>query len=363
MLAGALPAVQYPKRVIIHQRPGPQHHTPFMTLHVRPVRTDELARAHEVVASGSRGIHDQAMFAELPRLWRELLNERRLEMHVFLDDLLPPAQRIQGVASGAFVGDAFADLLLADGAPMVARQVLQAELQGRSVILTRAQMALANSGDGVNGVGLDFAFARDDWSMPTALRWIPMLLESGRLWLDGWRVRMALRECIGRDLFLTVRAIGCPVFHRHTVFDGRRLPPAQRCYLMGMTRDWSRRLPVALASLLFFSDRVPRFRFTMAEQDLLLLALGNHADDGCAAQLNVSPHTVKMRWRAIFEHVAEQQPDWFPNNEAHDGHRGVEKRRHVLAYLARHMEEVRPQARALRRPPGNAEPGEPDFGR
>ncbi len=334
-----------------------------MTLHVRPVRIDELARAHEVVASGSRGIHDQATFAELPRLWRTLLNERRLEMHVFLDDLLPPAQRIQGVASGAFVGNTFADLLLAQGAPMVAQQVLQAELQGGGVILSRAQAALANSGDGVNGVGLDFAFARDDWSVPTALRWMPLLLESLRIWLDGWRLRMALRECIGRDLFLTVRAMGLPVFHRHTVSDGKRLPPARRRYLMGMTRRQSQRLPVALASLLFFNDRVPRFRFTMAEQDLLLLALGNHADDACAAQLNVSPHTVKMRWRAIFEHVAKQQPDWFPNAESHDGHRGVEKRRHLLAYLARHMEEVRPQAPPQRRLPGNGEQGEPNLGR
>ena len=317
-----------------------------MTLHVRPVQVDDLLRSHELMASGSRGIHDEATLAELPRLWRELLHARRLVMHVFLDDSLPAAQRIQGVASGAFVSDAFADDLLAAGTPMAARRVMQAELHGRSVILTRAQAALANGGAGVNAVGLDFGFARADWSVPTALRWTPMLLESLRIWLDGWRLRVGMRECIGRDLFLMVRATGCPVFHRHTLLGGQRLPPAQRRYLMGMTREQSRRLPVALASMLFFNERVPRFRFTTAEQDLLLLALGNQADDECAAQLNLSPHTVKMRWRTIFEQVAGQQPDWFPAAESHDGHRGVEKRRHLLAYLARHMEELRPLAQA-----------------
>ena len=318
-----------------------------MTLHVRPIRADELPRAHELMVTGGRGLYDEATLAELPRLWRDLLQARRLAMHVFVDDTLPPARQIQGMGSGAFVSDAFADALVAGGKPMVACRVMQAELLGRSVILARAQTAVANAGAGVNAVGLDLAFARVDWSVPTALRWTPLLLESLRLWLDGWRLRMGLRECVGRDLFLVARAMGAPVFHRHTEVDGQRLPPPQRRYLVGMTREQSRRLPAALASLLFFSDREPRFHFTMAEQDMLLLALGNHADDECAVLLNVSPHTVKMRWRSIFEQVAEQRPDWFPGADDHEGQRGVEKRRHLLAYLARHMEEVRARSHRL----------------
>lgn len=315
-----------------------------MTLHVRPACLAELPRAHELMVLGGRGIYDAAMLAELPALWRELLHARRLEMHVFVDDGLPAAQRVQGVASGAFVSDAFADALVAEGAPRVACRVMQAELQGRSVILTRAQTALANAGPGVNALGLDFAFAPGDWPIPTTLRWAPLLLESLRLWLDGWRLRMRLRECIGRDQSPMARAMGVPVLHRHIELDGQALPPAQQRYLMGMTRGQSQRDPADVPSLLFFSDRLPRFRFTMAEQDLLQLAMLNHADDECAAQLNVSPHTVKMRWRSIFEQVSLQRPDWFPACNEREGHRGVEKRRHLLAYLARHMEELRPRS-------------------
>jgi DNA-binding CsgD family transcriptional regulator len=284
------------------------------------------------------------MLAELPRLWLELLQARRLDMHLFIDDALPGAQCLQGVASGVFVNDDFADALLAGGTPMLARQVMRAEASGRSVILSRAQAAAANGGAGVNAVELDFAFACDDWSVAAARRWTPAFMESLRLWLDGWRLRMALRECIGRDLYQRVRATGC-LLQDHAAVDGQRMPHARARYLMGMTREQSRRLPLAMASMLFFNEREPRFRFTLAQQDLLLLALGNHSDAECAEQLRVSPHTVKMRWRSIFEQVAEQRPDWFPVAHASDGQRGVEKRRHLLAYLARHMEELRPHAR------------------
>lgn len=315
-----------------------------MTLHVRPIRSDELPRAHDLLANAGRGIYDSGTLAELPRLWRDLLCARRLDMHVFIDDSLAPAQCIQGLASGAWVSNAFADALLDSGAPMPACQVMQAELHKRSVILTRAQAALANGNEGVNAVELDFAFVCDDWTAPAARRWIPPMLQSMYMWLDGWRLRMALRECIGRDLYLLVRETGCLLQDRKRP-DGPRLPATRQRFLMGMTREQSRRLPAALASMLFFNEREPRLAFTMAEQDLLLLALGNVTDDACAAQLNLSPHTVKMRWRAIFDQVAEQQPDWFPAAEAHDGHRGVEKRRHLLAYLAKHMEELRPRTR------------------
>ena len=320
-----------------------------MTLHVRPVHAHELEHVCALVAQHGRGIYDDDTLAELPRLWLELLQARRLEMHLFLDDALPSAQCLQGVASGVFVNDAFADALLAGGAPMLAQQVMHAEASGRSVILSRAQAAAANGGAGVNAVELDFAFACDDWSVPAARRWTPAFMESLRLWLDGWRLRMALRECIGRDLYLRMRDTGC-LLQEHALAAGQPLPPAHRRYLMGMTREQSRRRPLSVASMLYFDEREPRFRFTPAQQDLLLLALGNHSDSECAAQLSVSPHTVKTRWRAIFEQVVEQRPDWFPAAQGPDGQRGVEKRRHLLAYLARHMEELRPHSRACMAP-------------
>ena len=315
-----------------------------MTLHVRLARIDDLPRVHELMARAGRAIYDAPTLACMPDLWRDLLSAHRLEMHLFVDDSLAMAERVQGVASGVWVSDAFADRLLATGEPGVARQIVAGELQDRTVILTRAETAAANGGDGVNGVGLDFAFAHGDWSVPKALRWAPLLFESGRIWLDGWRLRMALRECVGRDVFLMTRGSGMSLFHRHTTREGHRLPPFERRYLMGMTREKSRRLPAAMATMLFFTNRTPRFAFTVAEQDLLLLAVRNHADDECAAELHISPHTIKMRWRAIFDHVTEQRPDWFPSAEVAEGHRGVEKRRHLLAYLARHMEEVRPRS-------------------
>jgi hypothetical protein len=53
-----------------------------------------------------------------------------------------------------------------------------------------------------------------------------------------------------------------------------------------------------------------------------------------------------MRWRGIFERVAEAPPDGFPRpGVSESGKRGSEKRRHLLAYLAQHLEELRPRSR------------------
>ena len=68
-----------------------------------------------------------------------------------------------------------------------------------------------------------------------------------------------------------------------------------------------------------------------------VLALGNHDDADCAAQLRGPPHTVRVRRRSIFRQTLEQRPDWLGALRGSDRRRGVWKRRHLLAKLARHM--------------------------
>jgi DNA-binding NarL/FixJ family response regulator len=113
-----------------------------------------------------------------------------------------------------------------------------------------------------------------------------------------------------------------------------------------MTREQADRMPAALAALLFFPRRAPMLGLSPAEQQLLLLALRNVSDADCAILLGLSPHTVKMRWRQVFERIGERRPELLgpgglPGPD--DGLRGPEKRRHLLAYLRQHMEELRPR--------------------
>lgn len=314
-----------------------------MSLHLRHVRTDELSEVRDLIAGSSRNLYREGTLAELPRVWLRLLRERRLEMHVIEDTRARRSERLQLVASGAFVTDAFGDELVARFAPGVADRVMQSELTGASVVLDRDELARANAGAGVTALGLDFAYRPVEWS--SLVRISQLLVDSVRTCVDGWRLRLGLREIIGRDFHLLGRAMGVATFARQ-LRDGRgtKLSPRRRSYLMGWSRAHAERRPLALPSLIWFRPSEPQLGFSMGEQDLLVLALRNHSDDECADMLGISPNTVKLRWRSIFDRVADVRPDWFPVSDALDARRGVEKRRHLLAYLTRHPEELRPRA-------------------
>jgi DNA-binding NarL/FixJ family response regulator len=92
----------------------------------------------------------------------------------------------------------------------------------------------------------------------------------------------------------------------------------------------------------YFAAPSPKFYFRPSEQDLLRLALRHLSDHEAALELGVSLNTIKKRWQDIFRKVEENDPGLFPNKGLISNQRGG-KRRHLLAYLAHHLEELRPQ--------------------
>lgn len=67
--------------------------------------------------------------------------------------------------------------------------------------------------------------------------------------------------------------------------------------------------------------------------------------DELAASLFISPWTVKKRWNAIYERVADVDRELLLPliaNCAHVSSRGAERRRRLLYYLRQHLEELRP---------------------
>ena len=317
-----------------------------MSLHLRHVRLDELVEVRDLIAVAGRDSYTTSTLGQLPAVWAQLLRQRRLEMHVIEDTTARPRDRLLLVASGVFITDDLGDRLVAHYAPGVAEPVITSELAGTSEIVDRDTLATANATNGVTALGLDFAYRRPEWS--SLLRLSQLMIDSARGWVDGWRLRLVIREVIGRDFHLVARAMGVATYGRH-VRDARgtSLAPAHRRYLMGWSREDVERRPYTLPSLLY-RERAPQLGFSMGEQDLLVLALRNHSDEEAAELLGISPNTVKLRWRQIFDRVAAARPDWFPRGDTQDARRGVEKRRHLLAYLARHPEELRPRATRAR---------------
>jgi hypothetical protein len=119
---------------------------------------------------------------------------------------------------------------------------------------------------------------------------------------------------------------------------------SQHPYLMEANRktlpDWHGNL----LAMLFHKPTHPRFFFTPAQQDVLLLALPGATDGEIAKALRVSPWTVKKRWQGIYEKVEAvdsgilgDPPSGLSKEEV-----PKQKRRHLLNYLRNYSEELRP---------------------
>jgi DNA-binding CsgD family transcriptional regulator len=98
---------------------------------------------------------------------------------------------------------------------------------------------------------------------------------------------------------------------------------------------------------MFFAYTPPRFRFSRPEQAMLQLAVTGMLDVDIARELNLSSATIKKRWENIYDRVADVHPHFFSEAPAdvagqEFAKRGREKRRHVIHYLMRHLEELRP---------------------
>jgi DNA-binding CsgD family transcriptional regulator len=107
-------------------------------------------------------------------------------------------------------------------------------------------------------------------------------------------------------------------------------------------------LPLAM---LFLSFSVPKFGFSMAEQDALNLALEGSTDEVIAQTMGASLSTIKKRFRGIYEKVQDKIGDDRGVERLaslNDGARGLETRRRLLNYLREHREELRPYAAKAR---------------
>ena len=133
-------------------------------------------------------------------------------------------------------------------------------------------------------------------------------------------------------------------FHRHRLSTP---DSSQRPRLLGLTEEEAfTRCGCQISSL--FAHSSPRFHFNHSEQELLRHALMGKTCEELAGSLFISPWTVKKRWHAIYERVADVDPELLGApvaNGLHATTRGAEHRRHLLHYLRQHPEELRPFGR------------------
>ncbi len=83
------------------------------------------------------------------------------------------------------------------------------------------------------------------------------------------------------------------------------------------------------------------------EGDLCQCLHGTETNTVLAKELGVSLPTVKKMWLSIYDRVAQHAPELIVANATigAENKRGKEKKRHLLAYLQEHPEELRPVVR------------------
>jgi hypothetical protein len=94
-----------------------------------------------------------------------------------------------------------------------------------------------------------------------------------------------------------------------------------------------------------FDYHPPRCGFSASEQRMLQAALGGGTDQELAQELGVSLPSVKKMWLSIYRRAKENIPEVnsdHPKPDTEVTRRGKEKRRHLLTYLRKHPEELKP---------------------
>ncbi|HEY1653530.1 MAG TPA: hypothetical protein VGF86_00275 [Candidatus Tumulicola sp.] len=230
--------------------------------------------------------------------------------------------------------------------PLIAQRILSTWTSGRRPFLNAAEIARADAGDGLNLVVLYYG-GRLSGKVPDE-RMYAANYESSRRVFSGWNVRSHATEIFMENWRGNGKDWGTSLGFRIGEYtaeqlEEKRIPPDFAPCVWWATREDAGTNPGWALTLLFTSYARPHLRFTLAEQELLMVALDGYTDESIAKHAGTSVALVKKRFRAINEKVLDDGVRLGPSvPELSNGVRGAEMRRHLLNYLRKHPEELRP---------------------
>ncbi len=308
----------------------------------------EIIAAHPIISPRyRRAIHD------LRLAWMRLLGSQAMITAVF-EEVEGARSRTWGVGVAVFVNDDFIREVTTPPLFWFGPELAKRVMRGSSPILSDSQVRKANSGEGLNLLVWESVLRPEFANRPDVYQlMMSAFLELHRGFL--------LKEMITSQSE-SVQRLGWAVDAGGFYWDSTKA-----CYVkslkgsaeefirkphtVGITRELELNRPGSWVGTLF-EYHPPRFRFSPSEQRLLLTALGGEigTDQDLANALGVSLPTVKKMWLSVYRRVADRQPEIVrhsPDSETETSKRGKEKRRHLLAYLREHPEELRPISQKL----------------
>ena len=318
----------------------------MMNLIARQGGAQDLARCQTLHAS-LRFPYPESCSRALVEMWRALLSNWAMQIFLVEDRAKPLASRIVSFSATVFVTDEFCCQAQSKLPPYLGVHVARRFLSHKLPLLNRKQVARANARKGLNVI-MCFGGCQSDGVSPEQLLAVrEKQSEAFHLGHRGYRMKEFLADAIGGEAAQWMLDSGAHLrrdYSRYFEKQGAPMPEAsQRPRLVGLTRKEALANPGRYLSS-FFVYTPPRFHFTPSEQLLLQHALEGETCDELAKSLFISPWTVKKRWHAIYERVANVDPELLGpvGNGPHVASRGAERRRHLLHYLRQHLEELRP---------------------
>jgi DNA-binding CsgD family transcriptional regulator len=314
-------------------------------MQVKDVR--EAARttaAHRILAAryGPR-------LADLERVWFGLLRLDATRCAIF-EETHGADLRIVGVGFATFVSDDFVREMKATPLRWIANEVMDRIVQGKSPVLSNAQLREANSTTGLNVAVWQSGIRVEEFRAELVNEATISFNELHRGFLlkelitqadcvETWVIFRDTGRSLGLRFFNTVNGSygeypeECDIMHPH---------------LLGITRELASFAAGSWAGSLFFYQS-PRVGFNRSEQRLLLAALEGGTDEELADRLRISISAIKKTWHSIYERVGTCLPQLLPNSEAdaEPSGRGKGKKQRLLAYVRDHPEELRPVSRRL----------------
>jgi DNA-binding CsgD family transcriptional regulator len=292
----------------------------------------------------------QASTRILLEMWRALLSNGAMQLFLVEDRARPAGSRIVSFSTAVFVTDEFCAEARLTLPPYLGVQLARRHVSRQSPVLNRGQIARANAGDGLSVIMCFEGCAHDGFSPGQLLAVREKQSEALHLALSGYHIREFLANPIGTSTLHWMLEAGARLRRDYSSYFRKDLFPkparSQRPYLIGLTKKEALAHPGSSIARLFIYTP-PRFGLSRSQQVLLRQALMGETCEKLATSLSVSPWTVKKRWHAIYERVADVDRDLLPPGIAYGARvssRGAERRRHLLNYLRQHLEELRPYA-------------------
>jgi hypothetical protein len=266
-------------------------------------------------------------------IWKELLQTRAFHSCVVESASLPG--RILGFGASVFVTADFATREIENPRPGINSRIFASIADGSSVVRGEADLYNTSVEDALDVVTFCASWPEAGLSAQQ-LGEVQMLLAFGYVELhSGYRLNRLLVECIGDAQCSYVESSGVWRTAKKFAESGHQFAV--------MTREDAFSVSGSIGASLFqYQEPVLGLRDT--EKLLLVEALTRQTDSDLAKRMNLSPATIKKRWQALFERIADVRPELLPAEGNGDGShsRGPQKRHRVLAYVRSHPQELRP---------------------